>query len=128
MPVTPSYYASHQWLRELKRGGERTLVGIHFRLAGDEPVWVGHYGHAHLELPVGRAIRLFLQQADPLGYEFLVPRRIEPGEIVAVRTVPQVVGWRYHPGAHGQRPTCACPFCLPPGSIKSRKLRARLAP
>jgi hypothetical protein len=126
MPITPSYYASYQWLRELKRGGHRTFAGVHFRLRSDESVWVGHYGREHHLVPVGRAIRLFLQQADPRGYQFVVPRRIEPDEIVAVREVSQVVGWRYYPGAHGKRPTCDCPFCLPLGSIKSRKLRERI--
>ncbi len=51
MPLLPNYYASHQWLRELKRGGQR---------------------------------------------------------------------------AHGKRPTCDCPLCLPRGSIKSKKLRERI--
>jgi hypothetical protein len=41
-----------------------------------------------------------------------------------VRDVPQGVGWRYLPGAHGRRP-CPCPVCLPRGAYKVAKLRRR---
>src|SRR5262245_58890118 len=42
-PVTPSFTVSHQWLRELKRTGARTIVAATFRIADDEPVLAGHY-------------------------------------------------------------------------------------
>ena len=42
-PVTPSFTLSHQWLRELKREGVRTLVAVSFRLDDDEPVLARHY-------------------------------------------------------------------------------------
>ena len=44
MPILPDHFVSHQWLRELKRRGQRTLVAVDFRLPSDEPVWFGHYG------------------------------------------------------------------------------------
>lgn len=28
MPVLQNFYVSHQWLRELKRGGARTFIGV----------------------------------------------------------------------------------------------------
>ena len=31
-PVTPNYAVSHQWLRELKRFGAKTLVAVVFRI------------------------------------------------------------------------------------------------
>ena len=31
LPVGPDYYVSHQWLRELKRRGQRTIVGVYFQ-------------------------------------------------------------------------------------------------
>ena len=43
LPVARNFYVSHQWLRELRRGGRGTIVGVYFRLRDDEPVEVGHY-------------------------------------------------------------------------------------
>jgi hypothetical protein len=45
-------------------------------------------------------------------------------EIHEIRTVPQVVGWRYHPNARA-RNMCGCPACLPAGTYKSRIFRER---
>jgi hypothetical protein len=34
---------------------------------------------------------------------------VHPSEILRVKALPQVVGWRYRPGANGERPcTCIC--------------------
>jgi len=55
------------------------------------------------------------------GFEVLIPRRIEPKEIRRVASLPQVTGWRYHPGAKGTKP-CGCPFCTK-GDIKSKRIR-----
>ncbi|MFU8872860.1 hypothetical protein [Micromonospora sp. SL4-19] len=51
---------------------------------------------------------------DPRGHEVFVPRAILSAEVWRIRDVPQGVGWRYRPAAHGQRP-CPCPVCLPRG-------------
>lgn len=124
MPVTPSHYASHQWLRELKSSGHRTIVGVYFRVLDEEPVWFGHFGYSHVLRTASEAAGLVYAASDPLGFEVLVPRRIPPSEIVRSRELPQVIGWRYYPNAHG-RPPCGCPSCLAPGQIKSRELRKR---
>src|ERR1700757_2114172 len=50
VPVTRDFYISHQWLRELKRGGQRTIWGIYFRVPDDEPVQVGHFGNPHVSM------------------------------------------------------------------------------
>ena len=50
MPVTDNFYVSHQWLRELKRNGQRTIVGVYFRIPDDQPVMVGHYNSVYLTL------------------------------------------------------------------------------
>jgi hypothetical protein len=111
MPHLASYYVSHQWLRELKRRGEGTLVGVDFRLPSTEKVWFGRYNGPHIELPLGRAVKVLLEQTDQRGHEFIVPRSISPEEIIRVRRIPQVVGWRFSPGAKGARPFCACDAC-----------------
>lgn len=128
MPVLPNYYISHQWLRELKRGGQNNFVGIYFKLDSQELVWLGHYNQPHIQVSVNQAIDVIMHNPDPRGYEVIVPRAIKSNEIHKVKHLPQVLGWRYYPEAHSNKPNCACPMCLPLGSIKSRKLRERLEP
>jgi hypothetical protein len=147
MPVTRNFYVSHQWLRELKRAGGGTIVGVYFRVPDDEVVEVGHYDSAHVSMTAAEAVALLLaaEQRDPAaaraedeklkkrrrrreptlptspeGYQVVVPRRIERSEIIRVAALPQVVGWRYRPGAHG-RPPCVC-ICCERGGYGVRKL------
>jgi hypothetical protein len=122
MPVLPNYFTSHQWLRELKRRGAQTMLGVYFRIPDREAVVVGHYNQAHTPMTAARASRVIMEAPDPRGYEVIIPRKIAAKELHAVRPVPQVTGWRYYPGAHGKY-VCACPVCVPKGSIKSRTLR-----
>src|SRR5215470_2080907 len=58
MPVTRNFYVSHQWLRELKRRGGATIVGIYFRVPDVETVWVGHYNQAHQQMTAAQASAL----------------------------------------------------------------------
>ncbi len=122
MPVLQDYYASHQWLRELRQFGPRLIVAVCFRIPDSEPVLVGHYGKPHVLLPASQAASVISGADSPLGYQVIVPRRVQPAELTAVRRVPQVVGWRYYPGAHGHQP-CPCPVCTA-GRYGGRKIRA----
>jgi hypothetical protein len=124
MPVTRNFYVSHQWLRELKRNGQRTLVAVHFRIPDEQTVTIGHYNAEHLTVTAAQALAIVMKSNNPEGYEVVVPRAITADEVHAVRNVPQVVGWRYFPGSHGKAP-CGCPVCQPRGAIRSRKLRER---
>lgn len=112
LPVLPSYQITHQWVRELRRGGQRTLVAVYFRVPDDEPVQVGHYSRFPAEMASAEASALIAAQQDARGYEFFVARPIRADEIHRIRAVNQVTGWRYMPDAHG-RPPCACPICNP---------------
>jgi hypothetical protein len=58
------------------------------------------------------------------GYEVVIPRAIHPSEILRVKALPQVVGWRYFPGANGRLP-CAC-ICCSRGQYGVRKLLDRV--
>ena len=122
MPVLKNFMVSHQWLRELKRNGGRTLCAVHFRIPDGETVLMGHYSKEQVKVTAARAAHAIMHAENPLGMQIIVPRGIAPKEIHAIRSVPQVVGWRYFPGAHARRP-CGCPYCQSPGTIKSRKLR-----
>lgn len=68
---------------------------------------------------------MIIEADSLLGHQIIVPRRIQPAELTAVRRVPQVVGWRYYPGAHGHQP-CPCPVCTA-GQYGGHKIRARQA-
>ncbi len=125
MPVLPNYYASHQWLREIKRGKRTPLVAIDFRLHSDEIVLVGHYTAPHIKVTIAEAAKIIMTANDPLGYEVLLPRSVDKQEIHKVRSVSQVIGWRYQPQAKGKKPFCTCNFCIR-GEYGANKLRQRL--
>ena len=135
MPVTRNFYVSHQWVRELRRQGGGTIVAVYFRIPDDEPVEVGHYDSCHVPMSAAEAAALVSAAAErdpvqaraadreskavargrslpssPEGFEVVVPRPIRSSEILRVKPVPQVSGWRYRPGAHGG-PPCACLCC-----------------
>ena len=124
MPVLPSFTLTYQWVRELRRWHSGVLVGVHLRLPDDEPVTVGRYGAPPREATAARAVAAVRELDDPRGYEVFVPRAITSAEVRRIRDVPQGVGWRYLPAAHGRRP-CPCPSCLPRGGYKVAKLRRR---
>jgi hypothetical protein len=134
LPTGPEFALSHQWLREMKWSGQRTIWAVYFRLPDEEPVWMGHYGGPHNEVTAGEAAALFFQAAQEkaagidhrLGYEAVVPRRVEPDEIHRIRRPPQDLGWRHSPDAHTRPLTCDCPFCVPTGSIRGALKRERL--
>jgi hypothetical protein len=127
MPVTRNFYISHQWLRELKRYGRgSSIVGVYFRIDDRELVWVGHYHHAHRCMTAAEAVAEILA-GDKEGWEVIISRRIEPQEIHRVRSLPQVLGWRYYPGAKGSPPKCTCQFCVR-GDYGARRLRQRFPP
>ncbi|WP_018381954.1 HEAT repeat domain-containing protein [Wenjunlia vitaminophila] len=129
-PVLPSYTLTHQWLRELARFGHRgRLVAVHVRLDDDQRVLVGRYTDrtrgAQSTVTAAEAVRRIAALDDPRGWEVFVPRAIRPREVHRIRPVPQVVGWRYYPDAHGVRP-CTCMGCRVRGEYGARRLRERL--
>jgi hypothetical protein len=109
-PVVRNVYVSHQWLRELKRRGAGPIVGVYFRIPDDQAVWVAHYRNAHQCMSAAEAVGIIMHAAEPEGFEVIIPRKIDASEIHKIRTLRQVVGWRYFPGAHGNKP-CGCPYC-----------------
>ena len=127
VPVVRDFYVSHQWLRELKRRNAGPIVGIYFRIPDTDTVWVGHYNQNHREMSAAESVAEFDAAEDAQGWEVVVPRRIEVKEIHDVRTLPQVIGWRYFPEAKGKPPFCPCKFCTR-GEYGSKALRERLNP
>ncbi len=122
----PNFFVSHQWLRELRRRGQRTFVAVDFRVPDDEPVLLGHYAKPHVEMSAVEAVRTIVRESDQLGYEMVLRRAVSAREIHRIRHVPHVVGWRYYPGSHGH-PPCTCPVCLQPGEYGVASIRRRLS-
>jgi hypothetical protein len=125
VPVVRNFFVSHQWLRELKRRNTGAIVGVYFRITDDEPVWVGHYNQHHAQMTAAESVAQFDAAEDRQGWEVVIPCRIEAKAIQRIRMLPQVIGWRYWPGAKGRKPFCACKFCSR-GEYGAKKLRERL--
>lgn len=127
-PILESYTLTHSWSRELKRMGRTTLAAMTFRVPDDEIVFACHYREERREMAAAQAVGLIRARPDPRGYEIMLPRRVEPSEIVRVRVLPKAVGWRYFPEAKGKAPwMCDCPVCSPRGEVKASRQRARVA-
>jgi hypothetical protein len=124
VPVTPDFYASHQWLRELKRKNRGPVAGVYFRVPDEQSVWMGHYGKSHRLITAAEAVGEFTRAEDPIGWEVIVPRRIEADEIHRVRQLSQIIGWRFSPDSKGKPPFCTCKFCTR-GEYGSARLRER---
>lgn len=127
MRVTRNFYVSHQWLRELKRRGRGPIVGVYFRIGDGESVWAGHYGQSHQEMTAAVASAMFSGPGNREGWEVVIPRRIAAQEIHRIRSLPQVVGWRFFPDAKGRKPYCTCKYCIG-GDYGAARLRERFDP
>ena len=121
VPVVPNYATTHQWARELKRRGVRTLICVQFSIPNSESVLIGKYNGEKLEMTASEAAAAVLNHTDPMGLEVIIPRRIMPKEITRTYLAPQLTGWRYYPGAKGKEPFCHCKFCNR-GEIRARRL------
>ena len=93
VPATPDFYASHQWLRELRRcHGNATLMAIYFRVAGDTPALYGRYGGPHAIGTADMAVAALMTAEQPLGFETILDGPFPPSVITSYRTVRQVTG------------------------------------
>ena len=125
MPVTPSFQITHQWVREMKQWRRGMVVGVYFRIPDSELVLVGRYNEQHQQMTAAAAAALVMSQSAMTGVEVIIPRRIIPKEILRIRSLPQLIGWRHYPDAHGKRPW-ACECCQK-GMFGSRKIREKYA-
>lgn len=127
-PILESYTLTHSWGRELKRTGRTTLSAVTFRVPDNEMVFARHYREQHRAMTAAEAAGYIRGRPDPRGYEIMLPRRINPGEIERIRVLPKAIGWRYYPEAKGKSPwLCDCELCTPRGEVNASRQRARLA-
>ncbi len=97
VPVVPNYATTHQWGRELKRRGIKTLLCVQFKIPDDEFVLVGKYNGEKLQMTASEAAAAVLTHTDPMGLEVVVPRKIMAKEITRTYLAPRITGWRYYP-------------------------------
>jgi hypothetical protein len=126
MPILTNFYLSHQWLRELKRSGVKTFVGVYFKMDSKTKVFAGRYNQHHRHIELGEAIKEIQTIEDPLGYEIIIDRKIEAKEIDKIKSLPQNIGWRYKPRSNGLKP-CGCDYCIK-SSIKGNRVRQKYDP
>jgi hypothetical protein len=124
VPVLRDFQVSHQWLRELKNRGIRTIGAVQFKIPDEEEVLVGRFSEEPIEVTAAQAAKVFMDHPTGLGLQVLIRRRIEAKEISRTYVPTQIVGWRYSPEAHGKPPYCGCEFCQR-GLIKNRKIREK---
>jgi hypothetical protein len=110
-PVVPNFATTHQWARELKRWGIRTLICVQFKIPDEELVLVGQYNGEKLEMAAAEALGAVLNHTDPMGLEVIIPRRITAREVTRTYPAPRITGWRYYPKAKGKQPFCHCKWC-----------------
>jgi hypothetical protein len=110
-PVVPNFATTHQWARELKRRGIRTLICVQFKIPDEELVLVGQYNGEKLEMAAAEALGAVLNHTDPMGLEVIIPRSITAREVTRTYPAPRNTGWRYYPNAKGKQPFCHCKWC-----------------
>ena len=121
VPIVPNFQMTFQWLRELKRRGHRLACGGHFRLDDTQAVFVEHYDQVPQRMTAAQSIAFFLQAEDARGLQVVVPRAIAAREITGIRSIPQLMGWRFYPAAKGRLPLWPAA-----GETKASKLRRRI--
>lgn len=121
MPVTDNHLVTHQWIRELRRTRKVPKIAVQFRVPDKENVKLGRYGPDKMTVKASEAIGIVSKHEASFGLEVILPRKVQPKEILKFYTPPKVTGWRYWPDAKGTKP-CPCPYCQR-GLPYSRRIR-----
>jgi hypothetical protein len=121
IPVSKDFSVTHQWSRELKRTGVRTLICVQFRVPDEETVTLGRYNGEKISMTAAESVATVSEHTAPMGLEVVIKRRILPQEISRIYPAPKIMGWRYSPEAKGKKPFCHCRFCNR-GEIRAQRL------
>jgi hypothetical protein len=123
MPVIPDFYATHQWVRELKQyNSGNEIIAIYFKIPDDEIIFCGKYNEEFIKTDATKAHNIFMNLEDKMGFQVIIERKIISNEITKIKNIPQVIGWRHFPKSH-ERKRCLCPACLTKGSFNSMKTK-----
>jgi hypothetical protein len=110
-PVSRDHFRSHQWIRELKRTGVKSIHCIQFKVPDSTWVYIGRYNQEHLRMTASESVQTFNMHSEGLGLEIIIPCRIEAKWITHSYIPAQLIGWRYYPEAKGKKPFCHCRYC-----------------
>ena len=125
MPVILDFYATHQWVREMKQHySGNNIIAAYFKIPDDEIIFCGKYNETMIKMKANEAHKIFMSLEDKMGFQAIILRKIEKNEIVRIKNIPQIIGWRHFPKSH-ERKRCLCPACLGIGSYNSNKLKER---
>jgi len=123
MPVIPGFYATHQWVREIKQyKSGNNIIAVYFKIPDNEIVFCGKYNGQLIKVNATEAHKKFLELDDKMGFQVVIDRKILKNEITKIKAIPQIVGWRHFPQSH-DRKRCLCPACLTKGSFNSKKYK-----
>ena len=104
MPVIPDYYATHQWVREIKQySSGNIIIAIYFKIQDDENVLCGKYTEKLIETKAAEAHNIFISLEDKMGFQTIVLRNISKNEIVKIKNISQIFGWRHFPKSHEKK-------------------------
>ena len=123
-PVLKDFSITHQWSRELKRRGMKSLICVQFRVSDDERVTVGKYNGDKILMTAAEAVKAVSDHVDPMGLEVIFNRKILSKEIMRIYPAPRIAGWRFRPDAKGKKPFCFCQYCNR-GGIRAQSLISR---
>lgn len=122
MPVINDFLSTHQWLREIKRFSKKNIVGVYFKIPDNELVWCGLYSEEPKQYKANEAVDTFMKVENRLGFQVVLPRKLFRKEVLRIKHLPQMLGWRYYPNAH-EKKLCFCPACLGRGEFNTSKIR-----
>src|SRR5215510_6515567 len=86
MPVIPDFYATHQWVRELKQyksGNE--IIAIYFKISDEEMIFCGKYNEDITKTIAAKAHNIFMNLEDKMGFQAIINRKIFPKEITKIK-------------------------------------------
>ena len=123
MPVIPDFYATHQWVREIKQyKSGNNIIAVYFKIPDNEIVFCGKYNGQLIKVNATEAHKKFLELDDKMGFQVVIDRKILKNEITKIKAIPQIIGWRHFPKSH-EKKRCLCPACLTKGSFNSKKYK-----
>jgi hypothetical protein len=123
MPVISDFYATHQWVREIKQyNSGNEIIAIYFKIPDDEVVFFGKYNEKLEKIKATGTHKIFIDLEDKMGFQTIITRKILKNEIIKIKNIPQIIGWRHFPKSH-ERKRCLCPACLAFGSYNSKKIK-----
>ena len=113
MPVIPDFYATHQWVREIKQyNSGNNIIAIYFRISDDEILFCGKYTEKMVCVKAAETHKIFTSQEDKMGFQAILTRKVSKNEITKIKNIPQITGWRHYPKSHEKKRCYVLPVYL----------------